>query len=167
MKGIELAMDGGSPHVLEFPVTAGQTFKKGAPVTLQSTGLLSESATDPDAANGGVTGVALEGAFRRPGNLMGMGITQITGSNDKISVAMANSKNIFVSHGVTGGTTMATPTQTMVDTQFGLLKSGLATGYWDVDIDETTELVVEIVKVDIDNKLFYWKFLDAVANLPT
>ncbi len=160
-RGINIArIPGQSPNIQSMVVTAAQTFKKGALVIDVSAGTISECGADPSA----VLGVAMEAAFTKPGNSMNFSPSYITGgAPTECSIAIADRRTVFSMRGVNGGTDPVTPTQTMVGESYGVAKSG---DDWYLDIAETSAKVFKIVDIDIDNKIFFCKFLEAVLSLP-
>ena len=152
----------GTPHVINYRVTAAQTFKKGALLVDVAAGTVSECGADPVS----VLGIAGEDAFSKPG---GTGIandpTYITGgNNNEVAVLVADRSQIFTCRGVSGATDPATPTLSNVGEQYGVVKD--ADGSWSLDLLETINVVCEIVDIDIDRKLFLVKFLESVLALP-
>lgn len=150
----------GVPEVLSGQYTTGQTFLKGALLVYTAAGELSECGADPAL----VAGVALEKAGSKPGFDAANSPTVITGRVQEISFAKSNRSTIFSMRGVNGGTDPVTPAQTNIDEQYGALKD--ANGIWTLDIAEVTAKVFHIVDVDIDNKIFFCKFLEAVLDTP-
>lgn len=150
----------GTPNIINYPYTAGQTFKKGALVVDVAAGTISEFGGGTDAV---VLGVALEDAGSRPGNNYGGTVDVTTGTINEVAVAIADRSQIFSCRGINGGTDPLTPTRTMVGEQYGVAKVG---DDWVLDQAEVTTLIVEIVDIDIDNKIFFVKFLEAVLALP-
>lgn len=151
----------GTPNIQSVAVTAAQSFKKGALVVDVSAGTISEFGGGTDAV---VLGVALEPAFSKPGNDMNFSPTVITGGNPtECSIALADRTNVFSCRGVNGGTDPVTPTQTMVGEDYGVLKVG---DDWCLDLAETTTKICTIVDIDIEQKIFFVKFLEAVLSLP-
>ena len=152
----------GAPNVQSMRVTAAQTFKKGALVVDVAAGTISEFGGGTDAS---VLGVAGEDAFTKPGNSGMVNAPSIVtgGSANECSLHIADRQTIFSCRAVNGGTDPVTPTQTMIGEQYGVLKVG---DDWCLDIAETTTKICEIVDVDIDNKIFFVKFLESVLALP-
>lgn len=150
----------GTPNVQALRVTAGQTFKKGALVVDTAAGTISECGADPAS----VLGVAQQGAFTGPGNELANSTgAVVTGAVSDCSVALADRVTVFSMRGINGATDPLTPTQTMVGEQYGAAKVG---DDWVLDQAETTAKVWEVVDIDIDNKIFFCKFLEAVLALP-
>lgn len=151
----------GTPNIVSYKYTASQTFKKGALVVDVAAGTVSECGADPAS----VLGVALEAAGSKPG---GTGIANspsyITGgSNNEVSVCIADRSQVFTCRGVNGGTDPSTPAQTNIGEEYGVAK---VNDDWVLDLAETTAKVCEIVDIDIDQKLFLVKFREAVLALP-
>lgn len=149
----------GVPSVQSIGYTTGQTFKKGALLLIQATGLVSECGADPAI----VSGVALEDAGSKPGWDAANSPVQVTGRAQEVSMLVADRHTIYSMRGINGGTDPLTPTQTMIDEQYGVAKVG---NDWVLDQAEVTAKVFEIVDIDIDNKIFFCKFMEAVLSLP-
>lgn len=149
----------GVPSVLSGGYTTGQTFKRGALIVFAATGLLSECGADPAL----VSGVALEDAGSKPGWDAANSPAQITGRVQEVSYAVADRHTVFSMRGINGGTDPLTPTQTMIDEQYGVAKVG---NDWVLDQAEVAAPVFEVVDIDIDNKIFFCKFLESKISLP-
>lgn len=149
-----------APSVISGAYTTGQTFKKGAVLVTTAAGTVSEAGADP--AND-IAGVALEPAGSKPGYdpANASQVLQVTGRVQEVSYARADSQTWWSGRAINGGTDPVTPAQTHLHEQYGIAKT--AAGEWVIDIAETTTKVVEIVDIDIDNKIFFFKFL--AANL--
>jgi hypothetical protein len=161
---IELArIPSGTPNVLSVKYKTGEAIVKGSLVQYDANGELILCPADPVAGSGGVAGVALEAANSRPGWDAANSPTVVTGRKQEISIAVADRSQIFSSRMVNGGTDPETPAQTDVDTKFGVVKVG---SDWAVDKADVVNVVVEIVDFDAGRKIVYWKFLEAVINLP-
>ena len=152
----------GTPNIISIVYTVGQVFQKGALVVDTAAGTVSECAANPAR----VYGVAMETCNTKPG---GLGIANnpsiITGGQYKeVSVALADRVTVFSCRGVNGGTDPVVPLQTHIGESYGVLKTG--GGDWVMDLSNTTNLVVEIVDIDVDYNIFFVKFLQAVLALP-
>lgn len=147
-----------APSIISGAYTTGQTFKKGAVLITVAAGTLSEAGADP--AND-IAGVALEGAGTKPGYdpANASQVLQVTGRLQEVSYARADSHTVFSGRAINGGTDPVTPLQTHLHEQYGLAKT--AAGEWVIDIAEVTVKTVEIVDIDIDSKIFFFKFLAA------
>lgn len=149
----------GVPNVQSVAYTTAQTFKKGALLVFAAAGTLSECGADPAT----VSAVALEAAGSKPGYDAANSPTVVTGRVQEVSVCIADRHTVYSCRGVNGGTDPVTPAQTNIDEQYGVAKVG---NEWVLDLAETTAKVFEIVDIDIDNKIFFVKFMEAVLSLP-
>lgn len=153
------------PEVISRQIKASQTFTKGAVLIEEagSTGKVQEASADPTT----VYGVALADAFTNPGNSFANSsqLLQVTGTINEVSVAVANRLTIFSGRMVDGDEAIVTPALTDIGVQYGLVKTS-ADSEWCVDQSETSTKSVEIVDIDIDNKIVYFKFLEAVLANP-
>ena len=162
MEAMGVYSQSGSPEIMEYTATAAQTFTLGA-VLINSSGTVSEGGSNPTA----IVGVAMSGAFKGPGYDAADSPSPITWREGLLSVAKAESPhNIFVSPmcNNTLTSTKVAPAVTDVGVQYGVVKqtSGASAGAWWVDKNlTTTNARVEIVKVDIENRLVHFKFLAA------
>jgi hypothetical protein len=151
----------GVPAIGQFTATGGQTFKTGAIVKLSS-GLLVEDTAGAGALT--ILGVALAPAFSAPGYDAANSPTVVTGRSGYVSVALADGNTIFSGRGVNGGTDPVTPVvATHIGVQYGLAVDGA--GVWYIDIANVTNLAVVITGVDIDQKIFYFRFIAAVRQI--
>lgn len=149
-----------APDVLSGVYATGQTFIKGALLTYNAAGELTECAADPAA----VAGVALEKAGSKPGFDAANSPTVVTGRVQEVSFAKANRSTVFSMRAINGGTDPVTPLQTNIDEAYGVAKT--AAGEWVLDLAETTAKVFEIVDIDVDQKIFFCKFLEAALSTP-
>lgn len=138
--------------ILSIPYTAGQTFKKGALLKQTAAGTVSERVAVGDKCSG----VALQDAASGYGANAANSPTVVTGQNLEVSVAIADAVSVFSCRGVNGGTDPLTPVQADVGVSYGVLKTG--GGDWVLDKANVTNLVVEVVDIDIDQKIFFVKF---------
>lgn len=143
---------GEAPSILAIVATAGQTFKKGALLKQTAAGTVSERTAVGDKCSG----VALQDAFSGYGYNAANAPTIITGQSGEVSVAIADAVTVFSCRGVNGGTDPLTPTQADIGVSYGVLKT--AGGDWVLDKANVTNLVVEVVDIDIDQKIFFVKF---------
>lgn len=151
--------NGEAPSILSVVYTTGQTFKKGALLTYVAAGTVSECGADPAV----VAGVALQAAGSGPGYEMANSPTQVTGRVQEVSMAVADRSTVFSCRAINGATDPVTPLQTHIGESYGVAK---VSNDWVLDIAEVTALVCTIVDVDIDNKIFFVKFREAVIQLP-
>lgn len=152
-----------APYGQSLIFTTGQTFKKGAVLIYVAAGTVSEGAADPVI---NIAGIALGAAGSKPGNepANASQVLQVTGIQQEVSVAMADSKTVFSGRYVTvAGGDPTTPTQTLINENRGLVKT--ADGSWAVDGDETTALSVRIKDFDADLKIVFFTFLPSALLL--
>src|SRR5690606_36212664 len=147
----------GVPLVQAIELASSQTFVRGALVVVNSDGLLAECASDPTS----IKGVALADANTSPGEQAANNPLVITGLENTVSVATA-ADTIFSCRGVNSGTDPVTPTQTMIGEQYGVTTD--SDDVWVLDLAETSVKVSTIVDVDIDNKIFFVKFISATMQ---
>ena len=147
---------GKPPSVVSYAYTAAQTFIRGEPLIFASggAGTVEVDTTNPTP----IVGVAAEAAASRPGNSPGFAVAATTGGNaGKVSIWSANRDTVFMGTGTTD------PLTTHLDTVYGL---NVASGVWTIDITDTTNTRVEIVEIDTDENLFFFKFMEAHLALP-
>lgn len=159
-RGIVVARipSGEVPDVISAQYTTGQTFKTGAILVYTAAGEVSEGGADPTP----IAGVALEPAGSKPGYDAANSPTTFTGRVQEVSMAKANRVTVYSSRFTNAGVDV-TPTQTLIDEQYGLIKVG---NDWTVDQTDVVNTRVEIVDIDVDNKLVFWKFLEAQLATP-
>lgn len=148
-----------------WPIVRGRydsaaVFRTGAILILGADGELEEGGTDPTA----IVGVALEPANSSPGYEMGHNPSVITWRAQEVSYTTANRSTIFAGRGVNGGTDPVTPTQTQIGENFGLTKD--ATNTWVIDISDTSNTRVRIVDIDVEQRIYFFKFLEAALGAP-
>lgn len=148
----------GVPEVQALVLATSQTFIRGALVVVNGSGLLEECGTDP----GTVKGIALAAANSAPGEDAANSPIVITGQNNVVSVATGNPDTIFSCRGVNGGTDPVTPALANIGVQYGAIKTG--DGTWALDIADTTNDVFTVVDIDIENKIFFVKFIPSVVQ---
>lgn len=151
--------NGDAPSILAVRYTTGQTFKKGALLYFTAAGTVSECGADPTS----VAGVALQDAASEPGAGAANSPTVITGYSQEISMAVADRSTVFTCRGINGGTDPVTPLITHQQEAYGVAKVGED---WVLDLAETTTTVCMVVDFDIDAKIFFVKFREAVLALP-
>lgn len=164
-RGFNIArMPTGSPNVTSYKYDSAATLYKGSLVVLASDGevVIFGGGTDAE-----VLGVCAESSIGRPG---GTGIANapavITGGNkDEVSVHVADRHTVFSCRGLSvGGGDNLTPAVTNIDEDYGVAVD--ADGQWYLDIDEVTTKLCKVVDIDIDRKIFFVKFLEAVLQIP-
>ena len=141
---------GNVERVGEYPCLAGQSIVEGSVVYLDANGLLNLAGADPTT----ILGVALNAISSKPGFNAANSPLKINSPDDAVSVAIAYPGTIFSARGDSGGA-LQTPTQAQVGDLFGIVNQS---GEWCVDISDTTNTRVRVVDVDIDNKIYFFKF---------
>lgn len=125
-----------------YPLASGQTFLKGAAVLLDASEEVIEASADPTA----VLGFAAEPAAGR--DIL----------TDEMLVNVAGPTRSFL---MTGDND---PTENDVNQQYGVAKD--ADGVWYVDGTDTTNVVVEVVAVDLDRNLYEVVVLESDLQIP-
>ncbi len=156
MKGFYAARttSGSVPRIVSRPYKTGEAIIRGSVCVLDANGDLTLCGADPAE----VTGIAAEGAGTRPGYDAANSPTVVTGRKQELSLLEANGDTIFAGVSAAG----TAPTKAHVDNQYGIAKD--ANGDWGVDLTDTTNKVVEIVDIDIDRGLFFFKILETVRT---
>lgn len=152
---------GSSVQTQVYMPTAAQTFKKYALVVLDSNGTLVECGANPTK----VLGVSGTAAFQGPGQNVSDS-SQTTGLSDKnagVSVMMATRLTRFSCRGINGSTDPLTPLKAHIGVAYGVAKVG---NDWVMNQADTTNTVVVVTAIDVDNKVYFVKFREAVLNLP-
>lgn len=146
-----------APEVQSMQYDVAQVFTKGAVLVYEggATGEVIEGAADPAA----IVGVALEAANSKPGFGVGnaASIVATTGRAQEVSVAKANRQTIFTGRGTSA------PTLASIGVAYGIVKSG---SDWIVDVTDVVNTRVRIIDVDVDNALFFFRFLEAALAQP-
>lgn len=151
---------GTAPNTEVVAATAGQTFLRGALVIMDSNGTLVECGANPAA----VFGVAGADAFQGYGYAAANNPAPITGQGEKntgVPVIVADRKSIYSGRAINGATDPLTPTVAMRKVKYGVSKVG---SDWVINQADTTNLVVQIIDVDIPNKVFFFKVLESVLQ---
>lgn len=130
-------LGGVRPPIREYTLKAGETFKRGDLVALDSNeDVLEVSGADPSS----ILGVAAEDAE---------GVVRA----GFVIVWLATGDSVFAMQGD------ADPTEDDVNQDYGIIEDG--DGVYTVDTSETTNTRVYVVDVDTENNLFFVIFLDA------
>jgi hypothetical protein len=148
----------GVPVTQSMVMTASQTFKRGAVLIFASggAGTVEEGSTDPTP----IVGVAAEDANTKPGESLGFDdsvVARTGGSVGEISVHRANRMTIFSGRG------SSNPTLTNIDEVYGIVKSG---DDWIVDLTESSNTRLEVVDIDTNENIFFFKFMEAHLATP-
>ena len=133
---------GGVPTVRGLVPTTGQSFYRGAPVTVTS-GEAVEHA-------GGATVTGLYGFAMQDV------VSAVCDFGDEVQIAVANDATTFVGQMIASAAVVTDLSSILVGAQYGLLE---ASNVWYVDYDDTSTVVVEIVDVDDNRNLVFFKVL--------
>lgn len=152
-----------APEIQSMEYAAGQTYLAGALVVYEggATGKVIEAGADPAA----ILGVAMEDAASKPGLSLSHDskVVARTGNVAETSIAKANRNTVFSGRAVNGGTDPVTPAITDIGKTYSVLKSGA--GEWTLDAADVANQRVRVVDIDIPNKIFFFKILEAnLAN---
>jgi len=152
-----------APDTQSMVYTTGQTFLSGAVLVYDGvTGKVIEGGADPTL----IAGVSADKAAGKPGFSMSQDSSVVarTGTVEEVSVHKANRQTEFSGRMVNGGTDPVTPVQADINKVYGLLKT--AGNDWVVDQAETVNTRVEIVDIDVDSKIVFFKFMEAHLGQP-
>lgn len=151
-----------APSTQDIVYTTGQTFKKGAVLIFVAAGTVSEAAANPVI---NIAGIAMDPAASKPGfdPANSTQVLQVTGIQQEVAVALANSQTRFSGRLVSVANGDPTPPlQTHINEEYGVTKQ--ADGTWAVDLDNTNK-AVRIVDIDVDQKIAFFIFLPTALLL--
>lgn len=148
--------EGGSTYTVQnYTVKAAENFKAGA-VLIFDTGTVAEAGTNPGA--GTILGVSLADAGSNPGFNMANQPSVVTGRVDTVPVALAKNNTVFLAELVNNSAVRITPVAADVGAEYGITEQ--TDRSWTVDKAKTgANARVTIVKIDIENKKVWCKFL--------
>jgi hypothetical protein len=148
------------PLVQRYTHLSAATFKLGA-VLIRTADGDAEAAADPVTE---IVGIAAQPASSGPGfETAGPTPLVVTGREYIVSVWMGGNGTTFSSRAINGGTDPYTPSLANVGARYAFVKTG---DDWVVDIADTTNVAIEVIDVDVDLKLLFWRFLDTVLAFP-
>lgn len=130
---------GGSINTLHYKVKSGETFKLGAPLTINA-GEVDELDTDDVTLIIGVAGAGNQSAF---GYDAGDSPTVVTGREDTVPVFVAGRPVVFTGQLSNGTASLVLPDAANVGVAYGLIKQ--ADGTWTVDEADTSNKVVTVI----------------------
>jgi len=145
---------GGWPESYERAPGSDQTYPRGCPVAWDA------SSQELDIHAGGATvtniaGVSLEGVVA--------GVAD--NPSGKVAFAHAAHPNLFVAKLSSAGTIVA-PDTANIGVQYGIIVVGSgSTQYWTVDEADTSNVVCEVVDIDTERNVVFFKFLDSAVQL--
>ena len=133
-----------------------QTYPRGTVVTWDT------GSQELDEHGGGSTvtdilGVTLEGT--------------VSGTEDnpsgRVSLAYASRLNVFVAKLTNGSGVVQTPDTANINVAYGILRNGSgATQWWSVDESDTGDPVVEVIGIDTERDLVFFKFIESAIQNP-
>lgn len=155
------------------PVTRRGKYKtseaivKGSCLTLDGNGELNLNTSDgthPAAAT--IYGFASEDADSAPGYSVGQteANSVYTGRTQEISYFKADRSTEFWGVFSGDGTTVTTPTQTLIGEQYKLTKN--ADGIWYVDSTDQSPANVQITDIDLEGNRVYFKVIETALQEP-
>ena len=145
---------GGWPEATDRIPGAAANYPKGAPVTWNTgTGRLDEHALGATVTN--IAGVSLEGVRTGdPDNPSGT-----------VNFTKATRSNVYVASLVNGSGVVQIPDAANLNVNYGLLKVGSGqNAWWGVDESDTTDVVVEVIDLDLERDLVYFKFIESAIQ---
>lgn len=133
-----------------------QTYPRGTPVTWDT----SSQELDEHGLSGTVTnilGVSVEGV--------------VAGAADnpsgKVGVALASRDNVFVAKLVNSSGTVQTADTANINVEYGLLEIGSGSDSWfAVDEDDTSQVVIEVIGIDTERNVVFFKFIESAIQQP-
>ena len=133
-----------------------QTYPRGTPVTWDT------GSQELDEHGGGSTvtnilGVSLEGT--------------VSGTEDNpsktVNLALASRLNVFVAKLTNNAGVVQTPDTANINVEYGIVKTGSGlTAVWSVDESDTTDKVVEVIGIDTERDVVYFKFIESAIQQP-
>lgn len=147
--------NGGFPVCDDRVPGSDQTYPKGTVVTW-ATGSqeLDAKATDPTTD---ILGVSQEGVVA--------GVAD--NPSGKVSIALADRTNIFAAKLTTSAGVVVTPDAANINVVYALLQNGSGrTQWWSVNEDDSSGGVAEVVGIDTELDIVYFKFTEASLQQP-
>lgn len=129
-----------------------QTYPRGTPVTWDT------GSKELDEHGGGSTvtnilGVSLEGT--------------VAGVEDnpsgRVNLALASRLNVFVAKLTNNAGVVQTPDTANINVEYGMVKTGTV---WSVDESDTTDKVLEVIGIDTERDVVYFKFIESAIQQP-
>lgn len=146
----------GTPLVRHLPVKSAEDIRKGTVLALD-TGEMAEHAGGSTVT--GIIGVALAATESGAGyNMANEDDTVfVAGRSNTVPYAVATDNQVFVGVLTNGNTTTVTTPAAANLRTYGIIK--LTEEVWTVDISDTTDVVVRVIKFDAVNKRVWFKFI--------
>ena len=133
-----------------------QTYPRGTPVTWDA----ASQELDEHAGTTTVTdilGVSLEGTTA--------GVE--ANPSGTVNFAYAGRENIFQAKLISSAGAVVTADTANINVEYGILKVGSgATAWWGVDEDDTTNVTVEVIDIDTERNVVFFKFIESAIQNP-
>lgn len=141
---------GGWPEGDEYSPGSDQTYPRGVPVTWDTGSQeLDAMATDPTSD---ILGISLEGVSAGSAD----------NPSSKVNAALASRNTVFTAKLTNGSGTIQTVDEGNIGVTYALLKNGSgATQWWSVNEDDSSGGVAEVVDIDTERNLVFFKFTEA------
>lgn len=145
---------GGWPEATDRVPGAAAEFPKGTLVTFNTgTQRLDEHAGGATVTN--IAGVSLEGV--RAGDA--------DNPSGTVNFTKATRSNVYVASLVNAGGVVQVPDAANLNVNYGLLKVGSGqNAWWGVDESNVTDVVVEVIDIDLERDLVYFKFIESAIQ---
>lgn len=146
---------GNMPVILGKTYDTGETFVEGGILVAGDTNQVKQAGADPTE----IIGVAAEPAGSRPGYELGHSsqVLSVTHRKQKVGVWIADRIITW------SGEPSVAAAESHVGNQYGVVLSGTR---WLIDISETTNVVLQVTKADVDNNFLLFKWLEAALATP-
>ena len=146
---------GGYPSGTDRAPGSDQTYPRGTVVTWDTGSQeLDGASTDPTT---NILGVSLEG--------VASGVAD--NPSETVNLALADRATIFVAKLTNASGVVQVPDTANINIVYALLKNGSgATQWWSVNEDDSSGGVAEVVQIDLERNLVYFKFTEASIQQP-
>jgi len=147
---------GGWPESDDRTPGSDQTYPRGTPVTWDTASQeLDEHALSTTVT--GILGVSLEGVTA--------GVAH--NPSGKVGVALASRSNVFMAKLVNASGVIQTAATSNINVNYGLLDISSGLDEWTaVDEDDVTHVVVEVIGIDTDRNIVFFKFIESAIQQP-
>ena len=146
--------NGGWPEADDRTPGSDQTYPAGTVVTWDTSSQeLDEHALSTTVTN--ILGVSVEGVEG--------GVAE--NPSGKVGVVLASRSNVFVAKLVNGSGVVQTADAANINVQYGLLAISSGMNQWEaVDEDDTSNVVVEVIGIDTDRNVVFFKFIESAIQ---
>lgn len=148
--------NGGWPEARGRTPGSDQTYPAGTPLAWDT------SSQELDEHGGGATVTGIIGV-----SLDGVVSGEADNPSGEVNYAAATRANMFCAQLVNGSGVVQTVDAANIGVQYGILKVGTGSDqWWGVDEADTTDVVVEVEKIDTHRNLVFFKFLESAIAEP-